>query len=66
MAKKNNKYDVTANYLLIAGGINVGLNTLFGADVINSLFSFVPFGVTIVNSAIGVSGVYKLINKFMD
>lgn len=63
MARKNKQLEMTANVLLIAGGINWGL-TVFNYNLVDSLLGGIPFATTVVYSAVGLSAVYKLIAMF--
>lgn len=63
---KETKWDLTANILVIIGAINWLLVGLFSIDVVEALFSSIPFLQKIVYILVGVGGLYKFFNLFMD
>lgn len=64
--KKGMKVNLVADVLIIVGAVNWGLVGLFNLDLVQLLFGFMPLLVSVVYSIVGVAGVYKLVNMFMD
>lgn len=66
MAQKRNTLDIVAKILVIIGAINWGLFGLFDLDLVAVIFGFWNWLSTTVYVIVGISGVYKLINWFME
>ena len=50
-------------WLLIIGGLNLGLVTAFGLDVVGLILGAAPVLVTIFNDLVGLSALYKIFKK---